>query len=133
LWLISADGSSQAQNLTGQFDFQVGQDTINDLDKFQMMPPTWSPDSQRLFFQVSHHGDTLLKSVAVDGSNLEDVVAGQGVVGDFSIDQSGSKLAYLHGTMTALGQVWLRDLSSGLSQIDPFQRKSAPVHRPGPD
>lgn len=111
VWVVAADGSDQAQNLTGQFDFHVGQDTINDLDKFQMMPPTWSPDSRRIYFQVSQHGDTLLQSVVADGSDLQEVVGGPGVVGNFNLDQSGTKLAYLHGTMASLGQVWLRDLS----------------------
>jgi dipeptidyl aminopeptidase/acylaminoacyl peptidase len=116
LWVVPADGSDQAQDLTGQFDFHVRQDTINDIDKFQMMSPTWSPDSQQLYYQVSHHGDTLLQSVAVDGSNLPEVIGGPGVVGNFNLDQSGSKLAYLHGTMATLGQVWLRDLSTGGSR-----------------
>lgn len=108
LWVVPADGSSSAKNLTAPFDLHVGQDTINDVDKFQAMPPTWSPDSQRLYFQVTRHGDTPLKSMAVDGTDLQDVVNDQGVVGDFSFDDTGSILAYLHGTMTTLGQIHLQ-------------------------
>ncbi len=113
LWVTPADGDGRAKNLTGPFDLHVGQDTINDLDKFQAMPPTWSPDSQRLYFQVTYHGDTLLKSVAVDGTDLQDIVADPGVVGDFTVAESGSKLAYLHGSGHTLGQVWLRDEAKG--------------------
>ncbi len=113
LWVVPVDGGSEAKNLTGPFDLHAGQDTVNDIDKFQTMPPTWSSDSQKLYFQATHHGNTLLKSVALDGPDLQDVISDQGVVGDFGLDQSGSKLAYLHGTHDALGQVWLRDLSTG--------------------
>jgi len=113
LWLVPADGSGPPKNLTAPFDFQVGQETINDIDKLQMMPPAWSPDSQRLYFQVTEHGNTVLKSVAVGGDDLQDVVPGPGVVGDFTLDREGGSLAYLHGTMTGLAQVWLCDLATG--------------------
>ncbi len=127
LWVIpafqqaqdSADGSGEAQNLTEKFDLDVSSETINDLPGFlPLMPPTWSKDGNRLYFQVSRHGNTILKSVALDGDerSLQTVIEGQGVVGLFSFDQEQSRLAYFHADMTNLGQVWVQDLATGRSR-----------------
>jgi len=116
LWVVPANGDGQVKNLTEPLDFQVGQDTINDIDKIDCIPPTWSNDSQTLYFQMSHHGDTLLKSIDINGTNLQDVISNQGVVGDVQLDQSNAKLVYLHGDMTSLAQVWLRNLPTGGSR-----------------
>ena len=111
LWIAPVNGSGPAKNLTEPFDFQVGQDTINDVDKISAIPPTWTPDSQKLYFQVTLHGDTLLKSIQVDGGDLRDIISDQGVSGDVTFDSTGVKMAYVQGGMTSLGQVWLRDFS----------------------
>jgi len=113
LWVVPA-GGGPAKNLTESFDFQIGQHTLNDIDKIDTMPPTWAPHSQSIYFQVSHQGDTLIKSVGVNEGNLQNVVAEPGVVGNLGIDSSGSRLAYLHGTIDGVAQVWrfgLRDES----------------------
>ena len=116
LWTIPANGDGQAKNLTESFDFQVGHDTINDIDKISAIPPTWTSDSQTLYFQVSYHGDTLLKSIDINEATLHDIMSDQGVIGDVQLDQSNSKLVYLYGDMTSLAQVWLRNLATGGSR-----------------
>ena len=113
LCAVPVDGSGETRNLTAQYDIQVGQDTLNDIDQFNTMPPVWSPDSQTLYFQATYQGDTLLKSISLEGNQLTDVITGQGVVGDFSFDQNHTRLAYLHGTIDNLAQVWLRPLPGG--------------------
>ena len=115
----SADGSGEAKNLTEKFDFDVSSTTINDLPgHLPMTPPTWSKDGSRLYFQVSQHGNTVLKSVALDGDerSLQTVIGDQGGVGSFSFDQEQSRLAYFHADMTDLGQVWVQDLATGQSR-----------------
>ncbi len=119
LWVVPVDGSGEAKNLTEEFDFDVSNTTINDLPGFvPMTPPTWSKDGSRVYFQVSQHGNTVLKSAALDGSesSLQTVVGDQGVVGSFSFDQEQSRLAYFHATMTDPGQVWVQDLATGRSR-----------------
>jgi dipeptidyl aminopeptidase/acylaminoacyl peptidase len=113
LWLAPVNNNGPAKNLTQPFDFHVGQDTLNDIDKISVIPPIWSPDSQKLYFQVTHYGDTLLKSIQIDGNNLQDIISTQGVSGDVTFDCSGAKMAYAQGEMTTPGQVWLRDFSTG--------------------
>ena len=119
LWVVPADGSREAKNLTEKFDFNVSSGTINDLPGgVPMMPPTWSKDGNRLYFQVAQHGNAVLKSVALDGDeqSLQTVIGDKGVVGSFSLDKDQSKLAYFHANMTDLGQIWVQDLATGRSR-----------------
>jgi len=119
LWIVPADSGGEAKNLTEKFDFDVSSATINDLPgHLPLTPPTWSNDGSRLYFQVSQHGNTVLKSVALDGDerSLQTVIGDQGVVGSFSFDQEQPRLAYFHADMTDLGQVWVLDLATGRSR-----------------
>ncbi|MBS1251526.1 MAG: Dipeptidyl-peptidase 5 [Anaerolineales bacterium] len=116
LWVVPADGSGEARNLTTQFDVDVSSRTINDLPGgLPLTPPTWSQDGQALYFQVSRHGNSVLKSVAVDGgsASFETVVDEEGVVGSFGFDDEQSKLAYMHGSATAPVQIWVREAPAG--------------------
>jgi dipeptidyl aminopeptidase/acylaminoacyl peptidase len=113
LWVVPVDGQGQAKNLTEAHDLNAGQETTNDIDKLQVMPPTWSPDSQTLYIQHPCHGDTLLKSISLDGSTVQTVIGERGVVGDFTFDRDHTRLAYLHGRIDSLAQLWLCNLSGG--------------------
>ena len=118
LWVVPADGSEESKNLTEKFDFDVSSRTGNDLPgSLPMMPPTWSKDGNRLYFQVSQHGNTVLKSVTLDGDErgLQTAIGDKGVVGSFSLDNEQSRLAYFQANMTDLGQVWVRDVTTGRS------------------
>ena len=115
LWVISVDGKNEAKNLTRKFDFNVGNLTINDLKVGSLdMPPVWSGDSKRIYFQVSHHGDTVLESISRKGGrkSLKMVVGDMGVVGSFNFDKEQSKLAYFHADMKDPGQVWVRNMKT---------------------
>lgn len=112
LWVVPSDGSGKARNLTERFDFTVSSKTLNDLyDNLPTMPPTWSKDGTRIYFQVSQHGDTLLKSIAFDGGeqSLQTEIGDRGVVGWFRLDREESKLAYYHSGMTDPGQIWIQE------------------------
>jgi dipeptidyl aminopeptidase/acylaminoacyl peptidase len=119
LWIVPADGKGEAKNLTGKFDINVSSWTINDLPGSPaMMPPTWSKDASRLYFQVAQHGNTVLKSIALDGHkrSLRTEIGEEGVVGAFNFDNEHSKLVYFHADMKNPGEVWLRDVSAGRSR-----------------
>ncbi|VUT26736.1 MAG: Acylamino-acid-releasing enzyme [Candidatus Methanolliviera sp. GoM_oil] len=110
LWVIPTDGSEKTKNLTAPFDFNVSSWTINDVPgDLHMMPPTWLND-ERICFQVAQHGNTTLKSIALDGKELQTIIGDSGVVGSFSFDKKQTKLVYFHGDMIDLGQIWIRDL-----------------------
>ncbi len=119
LWVVPADGKGKAKNLTEKFDFNVSSWTINDMPGSPaMMPPTWSKDGNRIYFQVAYHGNTVLKSVMLDGDkrSLQRVIDDEGVVGSFNFDRKQSKLAYFHAGMKNPGEVWFRDMASGRSR-----------------
>jgi dipeptidyl aminopeptidase/acylaminoacyl peptidase len=117
LWLAPAAGRGQARNLTAQYDLHVASGTINDLGGAPaMLPPTWSRDGQRLYFQTVLHGDNLLQSISLAGDDLQTVVGRGGVVGPYTFDRQQTRLAYFFGQMADPGQVWLRDLAGGESR-----------------
>ena len=113
LWVVPADGQGQARNLTSGFDFHVSSLTLNDMGSPAMMPPTWSKGGQTLYFQVVHHGNTMLKSISLDGDDLQTIIGGDGVVGTFTFDGEQTKLVYFYGEMKNPGQVWVHNVAAG--------------------
>jgi len=113
LWVVPAGGQGRARNLTAPYDLHVSSSTINDMGAPAMIPPTWSKDGQTLYFQTVQHGNTLLKSISLEGDDLQTVIGGEGVVGAFTFDQEGAKVAYFYGEMQDPGQVWVRDMATG--------------------
>jgi dipeptidyl aminopeptidase/acylaminoacyl peptidase len=111
VWLVPADGSGPARNLTGKLDVEVDSSSLTDTGSRPLVPPRWSADGQRLYFHVTRHGDTRLCSLSHDGSQFQTVIA-DGVVGMYQFDRAGTKLAYFHGDIQNPGQVWLRDMTS---------------------
>ena len=116
LWVVPAGGQGRARNLTAPYDLHVSSSTINDMGAPAMIPPTWSKDGQTLYFQTVQHGNTLLKSISLEGDDLQTVIGGEGVVGAFTFDQEGAKVAYFYGEMQDPGQVWVRDMATGRSR-----------------
>ena len=116
LWIVPFDGSESPRNLTEKYDLHVSPSTINDIGEPEMMPPTWSDDSHTLYFQVVYHGSTLLKSISLDGENLDTVIDEGGVVGSFSFDKEQKYIAYFYRQMDDPGQVYLLDNSSKKSR-----------------
>jgi len=129
LWVVPADGSGDAQNLTGQFDIHVGAATLNDMPgTLPLSPPTWSSDGERIYAQLSKHGNTTLGVVdlrrdGADGSpSLSTVIGGGGVVGPFHLDDDQHRVAYLHADMLEPAEVWTFALD------DPTPRKLSRVN-----
>ena len=117
LCLVPAAGGP-IKNLTASFDFDASHVNIDDSsDGVEQVAPTWSADSGRLYFQVSHHGSTWLKSISVEGANLREEIGPGGAVGVYSFDQAQSKLAYLQATIDDPGQVWVKDMAPAEAQV----------------
>jgi len=114
VWIVPFEGGKKAKNLTKKYDLHAGSHTATDLyEHVEDMPPVWSGDSQRLYFQTLFHGSTLLKSVSVKGDELRDTVGEGGVVGSFSFDRAQGKVAYFFGQMGDICQVYVRELATG--------------------
>lgn len=113
LWVVLADGSKPARNLTEKYDVHVDSSTINDMGSPETIPPTWSKDGKRLYFQTVLHGSTKLASILENGADLRDEIGEGGVVGSFSFDRTQELLAYLYGQMNDPVQIYTREMASG--------------------
>ena len=143
LWVVPADGSAMPRNLTDKYDLHTSAWTINDLGQPEQMPPTWSKDGQMIYFPVSIHGNSVLKSIGQDGEGLKDVIDATGVVGSFSFDRQQQRLAYFFGRLDNPCQVHVLEMNTGqtrkltqhnkelLGQIDLGQIESTWIK--GPD
>ena len=116
LWVVPADGKGKARCLTAKHDFNVSSWTINDMGSLPQVPPTWASDGSAIYFQVAHHGNTVLKRADLDG-NVEDVIAKTGVVGRFGFDRDQERLLYFFGDMKDPGQIYLHDMESGKERV----------------
>ena len=115
LWIVPARGEGKPECLTRGIDVHVSAWTINDMGSLPQVPPTWSRDGRRIFFQIAHHGETRLVSIDLDlqPRRLAEIVSGPGVVGAFTFDRAEERLLYFYGTMADPGQVFLRNLRTG--------------------
>ncbi len=123
LWTVPVDGSAAPCNLTGIYDLHTTSWTINDMGQPETMRPTWSNDSQSIYFQAIQHGSTLLYRISINGGGLETIIGAGGVVAEFTFDQSQEKLAYLYGRMEDPGQVRVCELQTGIEkELTDFNR-----------
>ncbi len=113
LWIVPVSGSKPAKNLTAAYDIHTAPEVINDCGSPEWMSPVWALDGQRIYFQAAIHGSAVLKSIAVDGSDLRDVVGEGGAVGAFTLDKAQMRIAYFYGQMNDIGQVYIRELTNG--------------------
>ncbi len=113
LWVARLDGKQPPKNLTEKYDLHVDSGTINDIGSPERMPPTWSKDGKRLYFNAVLHGSSKLVSISIDGSDLRDELGEGGVVGSFTFDREQVTLAYFYGQMNDPVQVMARDLTAG--------------------
>ncbi len=119
VFVVPSGGRGKAKNLTAKFDVHAAAWTINDVPgHLALMPPTWSADGERVYFQVDRHGDTMLCSIDRRGADtdLAIEIGDRGVVGAYSFDAEQKRLAYLHGDMTEIGDVWVMDTRSRKSR-----------------
>jgi len=110
LWIVPFDGSAAPRNLTEKLDIHLSSMVINDMGQPEMMPPTWSTDSQTIYFPVAIHGSSTLNSISITGENFQTLIGEGGTVGSFSLDKKQERLAYFYGTMTDPCQVHILEL-----------------------
>ncbi|MBD3285578.1 prolyl oligopeptidase family serine peptidase, partial [candidate division WOR-3 bacterium] len=113
LWVVHAGGKGKPKCLTAGNDFNVSAWVIGDVvGHTEMSPPTWTPDSKRIYFQVAHHGKTMLMSANLQG-NIEEIIDKKGVVGSFQFSPDHSMLSYLYSNLKNPGDIWIKDIQSG--------------------
>ena len=112
LWVVPFSGDNE-QNLTGSHDLYAAPATLNDIGGPMASPPTWSRDSQRLYFQHSRHGKVMLYAINRDGSDLQAVIDEPGTVGAYSFDRQQEKLVYLWGRMDEPYELKVKEMDRG--------------------
>jgi dipeptidyl aminopeptidase/acylaminoacyl peptidase len=124
LWVVPADGSGTAVNVTKPYDVHVDPTTINDMGSPEIMPPTWSNDGSKLYFPIMKHGRSMLCSIGIDGNDFETVAGEQGVVGSYSFNTDQTRLAYFMGKIDDPGQIYIKKDNLRISrQISSFNKK----------
>ena len=116
LWVVPADGKGKARCLTEKHDFNVSSWTINDMGSLPHVAPTWAKDGSAIYFQVAHHGNTVLKRATLAGE-VSDVIDKVGVVGRFSFDGDQNRLLYFFADMRDPGQVILLEMERGKEKV----------------
>jgi dipeptidyl aminopeptidase/acylaminoacyl peptidase len=119
VYVTPSNGKGMARNLTGRFDVHTAAWTINDLPgHLPLVPPTWSKDGKRIYFQVDRHGDTMLCSIDREGKDrdLAIEIGEAGVVGSYAFDAAQKRMAYFHADMTEVGDIWVMDTETRRSK-----------------
>lgn len=111
LWVVPANGSRLPHNLTEKYDVHVDSSTINDVGSPENMPPTWSVDGKRLYFNTVLHGSSKLSSISLSGDDLRDEIGEGGVVGSFTFDRKQKLLAYFYGRINDPVQIFVREMA----------------------
>lgn len=110
LWLVPANGSGPAKNLTEQYDLHVNGSTLGDNGPAPAVAPFWSNDLKWIYFLVAKHGNTLLMKINIETEELLTVVDVVGVVGKPMFDKSQTELMFLLGQPNALPQIFIRSM-----------------------
>ncbi|MBK9052789.1 MAG: S9 family peptidase [Chloroflexi bacterium] len=109
LWVVPFSGDGE-QNLSGPHDIYAAPATLNDMGGPMASPPTWTKDSQSLYFQNSRHGKVMLYRINRDGTACQPVIDAPGTVGSYTFDRQQEKLVYLWGQMAEPYQVMVREM-----------------------
>ncbi|MBW3623495.1 MAG: S9 family peptidase [Armatimonadetes bacterium] len=106
--VIPAGGSKEARDLTGESDMAVGYLTLSDAhEPGDGNPIVWSPDSRVLYFPMSHHGDTRLYRVSLEGGDLQPLTPEDHEMGAFSLSREGDRLGIMLGNAVELHDIYL--------------------------
>jgi len=117
LFIVPADGSGPAINLTGKSDLHVSNWTINDMGELENFDPIWSPDSKEIYFPVSYHGSSLVKKINLKSGEITHVLGKDEVISGVHFDKTFKYMAFFHGDMKDPGQVAVMDVAKGTTRI----------------
>jgi len=112
LWKVPVEGGEPVC-LTKDFDRGVGDHCAGD-SKLGAGEngPTLTPDGKTIYFLASDHGRTSLYSVPVDGGDVQLVLGGDRELYGFTMDGSGTKVAFVVSEPAYPGEIGLYDLAT---------------------
>lgn len=109
LWVVPAAGG-RPENLTGAFDRSVEDSAMSDVFAGSMTRPRWTSDGRSVLTLVSDSGSTHIYRVSIDGKDVSRVTGGDRRISAFSIDNHGKQIAYISGTATSPGDLYVANL-----------------------
>lgn len=111
LWCLALGGGAPYDVMAGD-DRDAGLEVNGDATFGPLSTgPVFTPDGAEILCQVGAHGRTALWAFPTAGGTGRPIVAGEGMVGVFSLDAAGERLAWFHTTATDPGQVRTRRLA----------------------
>jgi len=97
IWVLPVEGG-EPKNLTADFDRTVR--AVRELK--------WSPDSKYVYFNIPDQGSTPLCRVSLKGE-VDRVIEGKMTVGSFSLDETGSTIAFNASDAMTPYELWIKD------------------------
>jgi dipeptidyl aminopeptidase/acylaminoacyl peptidase len=109
LWVITSEGG-EPENLTESFDRTV---------RVWTMGITWSSDSKDLYFLAPNHGAVNIYKVNLQTKIVEPVTSEKFTAGNFTINESNSKIVFTATNNTTPIEMWIKD-ENGVNQLTNF-------------
>ncbi|MDW8141458.1 MAG: S9 family peptidase [Candidatus Bipolaricaulota bacterium] len=122
LWVVAADGRSDARCLTLSLDRTLGYTTLTDTQEAFTggSLPLWSADGQKLFFLVSDQGNTHCYGVTLDGRVPTALTHGALNVVSASADASARIFALLISQPTRPAEVFIGSFNNTALALRPL-------------
>jgi len=126
LWVMDVGVGEKPQNLTADYDFDVGDPVFGD----NAAPrggsgrkPYWSPDSHWLFDIVSKQGRTFLVRVDARSGNITEITWGDEAVLDFSVSADANAIVALVSSPVMIGDLFAISSDGTQTRVTDFNRK----------
>ncbi|HEV7505959.1 MAG TPA: S9 family peptidase [Thermoanaerobaculia bacterium] len=124
LFVIGANSSGEARNLTASYDGEIGEGIGSDQHPPRggsPKPLVWSRDGRSLYVITTEQGRANLSRIDVATGTIHPVTHGDQEVVSYSASADGSRMALVLSTTTVLGDLYSLDTASG---------KLTPIARP---
>jgi dipeptidyl aminopeptidase/acylaminoacyl peptidase len=115
LWVASLETGARGQNLTSDYDYDIGGGVGGD----QSPPrgagpsrPVWSRDGKSIYVVASEEGRVNLKRIEASTGKVEPVTTGDHDVYAFSATADGTRFALAISTPTNIGDLFILDVAS---------------------
>jgi len=113
LWVVGANGTPRACDITPTFDRESYDLTISDTGEgFGIIRPEWSHDSKSLLYIVTDTGSTLLFRVSAKGGDPKPVARGQWHIQSATFGKKGKRAALLFGNAAAPAEIGTLELGT---------------------
>jgi len=126
LWIMEVAPDAKPQNLTADYDFDVGSSVFGDNaaprgGRGRML--YWSPDGRSLFDIVEKQGRTPIVRVDTRTSTVTEVTRGDQAVLDFSVSADDSTIVALVSSPVMIGDLFAVGSDGTQTRITDFNRK----------